>query len=314
MVGKKLINHYFLPVTKNSLKRIGNTTEAEECLGKKTKTDPEEKENAINASSCMQSTKEKMVFKESNEKYNVITNINFNEIKHLKNLPLVPSSVHISWHRVLQIEFEKRRFSELNKFYENECKSAEVYPPLDKIWSWTALPVSNVKVVIIGQDPYHQPGQAHGLCFSVLPGIKQPPSLVNIFKELETDIDGFVKPNHGSLMGWFEQGVLLLNSVLTVTRNKPNSHKNQGWEEITDSVIKHISSTNEGVVFLLWGNYAQEKAKLVDKKKHHLLKAPHPSPFSAHSGFFGCHHFSRCNDLLIKQEKTPIDWKKLPEI
>jgi len=165
--------------------------------------------------------------------------------------------------------------------------------------------------VIIGQDPYHGPGQAHGLCFSVPKGIRPPPSLVNIYKEMAQDIDGFEIPDHGNLIGWARQGVLLLNACLTVRAHSANSHKDQGWELLTSSVIKWISDNSRGVVFLLWGSYAQKRAEVVDKKKHRLLYAPHPSPLSAHRGFLGCQHFSKCNQLLRDQGKAAIDWKDL---
>ena len=180
-------------------------------------------------------------------------------------------------------------------------------------YSWIILCTKLVVLIFIcsGQDPYHGPGQAHGLCFSVKPGVKTPPSLVNMYKELKDDIPGFSHPGHGHLTGWADQGVLLLNAVLTVTSGNPNSHKDRGWEKMTDAVIKWISDNSEGVVFLLWGSYAQKKGAYVDGRKHHLLKATHPSPLSAHRGFLGCKHFSRCNQLLVESGKQPIDWNKL---
>jgi uracil-DNA glycosylase len=164
-----------------------------------------------------------------------------------------------------------------------------------------------VKVVILGQDPYHGKGQAHGLCFSVPQGITAPPSLVNIFRELNQDL-GIPIPSHGNLEAWADQGVLLLNATLTVRANQAGSHQNQGWEIFTDAVIRKISEEREGLVFMLWGRYAQDKEHLIDGNRHHILKAAHPSPFSAHSGFFGCRHFSRANEILEKQGMTPIDW------
>ncbi|KAF0291596.1 Uracil-DNA glycosylase [Amphibalanus amphitrite] len=163
-----------------------------------------------------------------------------------------------------------------------------------------------------GEDPYHGPGQAHGLCFSVQRGVAPPPSLVNMYKELESDVEGFRHPGHGCLLGWARQGVLLLNACLTVRSGQPNSHKDQGWEQFTDAVIKHISSNQKHVVFMLWGSYAQKKGSVVDKSRHHVLTSTHPSPLSAHRGFLGCKHFSKCNQLLIQNNRTPIDWNDLP--
>jgi uracil-DNA glycosylase len=183
-----------------------------------------------------------------------------------------------------------------------------VYPPGKYIFSaFNHTPFSNVKVVIIGQDPYHGPGQANGLCFSVSDGIPMPPSLVNIFKEIQNDL-GYPIPKSGNLERWADQGVLLLNAMLTVRANQPGSHHDKGWEKFTDSVIHHISLHKEGVVFLLWGKFAQAKESLINTEKHHVLKAAHPSPFSAHSGFMGCKHFSKTNELLKAQSKEKIDW------
>ena len=184
-----------------------------------------------------------------------------------------------------------------------------VFPPQKQVFSaFDATPFEQVKVVILGQDPYHGPDQAHGLCFSVLPGIKPPPSLANMYKELVQDIEGFSIPGHGYLMPWAEQGVLLLNTVLTVEQGQAHSHKHLGWEEFTDKVINEINQHKEGVVFLLWGAHAQKKGKNIDKTRHHVLHAPHPSPLSAHRGFFGCQHFSKTNELLSSLGKTPINW------
>jgi uracil-DNA glycosylase len=185
-----------------------------------------------------------------------------------------------------------------------------VFPAEQQVFSaFDATPFEQVKVVILGQDPYHGPDQAHGLCFSVLPGIKPPPSLANMYKELVQDIAGFSIPEHGYLMPWAEQGVLLLNTVLTVEQGQAHSHKHLGWEQFTDKVIDEINQHREGVVFLLWGAHAQKKGKSIDKTRHHVLHAPHPSPLSAHRGFFGCQHFSRTNELLTSMGKTPINWQ-----
>ncbi|KAL1137668.1 hypothetical protein AAG570_009364, partial [Ranatra chinensis] len=231
-----------------------------------------------------------------------------------KSFPVIDKNIGHSWFKFLRAEFKKPYFQKLNSFVMKERSQGIVYPPEDQVWSWTRhCPVEKIKVVILGQDPYHNPGQAHGLCFSVQTGVPPPPSLMNMYKELKTDITGFVPPKHGHLIGWARQGVLLLNAVLTVRKNSPNSHKDNGWEELTTAVIKYLNERNKGVVFLLWGAYAQQKASFVDKKKHHLLKTVHPSPLSASRGFFGCKHFSKCNELLIQQGKKPIDWNDLPE-
>lgn len=185
-----------------------------------------------------------------------------------------------------------------------------IYPPASEVFNaFTLTPLDNVKVVILGQDPYHGPGQAHGLCFSVQPGVKTPPSLVNIYKELAQDIEGFHIPEHGNLTAWAEQGVLLLNTVLTVEQGKAHSHAKWGWETFTDAVIKSVNDTQHGVVFLLWGSHAQKKGQNIDTQKHYVLNAPHPSPLSAHRGFLGCRHFSQTNTLLSQQGKTPVNWQ-----
>lgn len=193
---------------------------------------------------------------------------------------------------------------------QKRSEGVTVFPPEQQVFSaFDATPFEQVKVVILGQDPYHGPDQAHGLCFSVLPGIKPPPSLANMYKELVQDIAGFSIPEHGYLMPWAEQGVLLLNTVLTVEQGQAHSHKHLGWEQFTDRVIDEINQHSEGVVFLLWGAHAQKKGKSIDKTRHHVLHAPHPSPLSAHRGFFGCQHFSRTNELLTSMGKTPINWQ-----
>lgn len=185
-----------------------------------------------------------------------------------------------------------------------------IYPPASEVFNaLTLTPLDNVKVVILGQDPYHGPGQAHGLSFSVQSGVKTPPSLVNIYKELAQDIEGFHIPEHGNLTAWAEQGVLLLNTVLTVEQGKAHSHAKWGWETFTDAVIKSVNDTQHGVVFLLWGSHAQKKGQNIDTQKHYVLNAPHPSPLSAHRGFLGCRHFSQTNTLLSQQGKTPVNWQ-----
>lgn len=218
-----------------------------------------------------------------------------------------------SWRTALHSEFTKEYFIKLNTFVEAERKKYTVYPPAEDVFSWTrACTVNDVKVVILGQDPYHGPKQAHGLSFSVQPGVPPPPSLINMYRELETDIPDFTRPSHGCLYGWANQGVLMLNAVLTVRANNANSHKDQGWENFTDATITYLNKNKEGLVFLLWGSYAQKKGAHIDKKKHYILQGVHPSPLSAHRGFFGCKHFSKCNELLKKAGKNTIDWSYLP--
>ena len=216
--------------------------------------------------------------------------------------------IETGWKEILWDEFQSPYFSELKEFLVAEKKRYTVYPPGKLIFNaFRHTPFDQVKVVILGQDPYHGPGQAHGLCFSVPPGIAPPPSLVNIFKELQNDL-GIPVPTHGNLEKWADQGVLLLNATLTVRAGQAGSHQNKGWEAFTNKVISHVSGKKSAVVFLLWGRYAQAKETLVDGAKHLVLKAPHPSPFSAHSGFFGCRHFSRANAFLEQQGMNPIDW------
>jgi len=224
-------------------------------------------------------------------------------------------NIGLTWFNALKDEFDKPYFTKLNNFLETERNSSvKIFPPHDQVWSWTHhFPLEETKVVILGQDPYHGPGQAHGLCFSVQRPVKPPPSLLNMYKELANDIEGFEipDPRHGCLLGWAKQGVLLLNACLTVRQAQANSHKDKGWETLTTAVVKAVNEQCSGVVFLLWGSYAQKKAELLDKKKHHLLKTVHPSPLSAHRGFLGSKHFSKCNEILVQQGKSPIDWTSL---
>ncbi|MBR5432971.1 MAG: uracil-DNA glycosylase [Bacteroidales bacterium] len=213
-----------------------------------------------------------------------------------------------SWKSVLIDEFNKPYFVALKDFLVEEKKKYVVYPAGANIFNaFACTPFDQVKVVIIGQDPYHGPGQAHGLSFSVPEGIQKPPSLVNIFKELHDDI-GKPIPESGNLEAWAKQGVLLLNATLTVRANQAGSHQKHGWEQFTDSVISTLSKQKTGLVFLLWGRFAQDKATLIDASKHFILKAAHPSPLSAYNGFFGCKHFSKANEILLSQGKTPIAW------
>jgi uracil-DNA glycosylase len=213
-----------------------------------------------------------------------------------------------SWKQVLREEFEAPYFLTLTGFLREEKKKYTVYPPGPVIFSaFNHTPFNRVKVVILGQDPYHGPGQAHGLCFSVPDGIAQPPSLVNILKELESDL-GIPVTKCGNLTKWAGQGVLLVNAILTVRANEPTSHRNKGWEKFTDAVIRNLSEKRKNLIFLLWGNYAQAKESLIDINRHVILKAAHPSPLSAARGFFGCRHFSRTNEILEEQGLNGIDW------
>lgn len=217
--------------------------------------------------------------------------------------------IEASWKTVLKQEFTKPYFLQVAAHLKTErATGAVIFPPGSLLFNaFDQTPFDRVKVVILGQDPYHGPGQAHGLSFSVPDGIPPPPSLVNIYKEIQKDI-GIPIPKTGNLTNWARQGVLLLNAVLTVRANEPASHAKIGWMDFTDAVIRKLSDEKKGLVFLLWGKFAQEKQVLVDETKHHVLKASHPSPFSAEKGFFGCKHFSRTNDLLRMQGMEAIDW------
>jgi len=220
----------------------------------------------------------------------------------------VNPQIEESWKEVLASEFANSYFMELKEFLTEEKAKYTVYPPGSKIFNAFQLtPFNQVKVVILGQDPYHGPGQAHGLCFSVPQGIVPPPSLVNIFKEIEKDL-GIPIPSGGNLEKWARQGVLLLNATLTVRANQPGSHQKRGWETFTHAVISKLSERRVGIIFLLWGKFAQEKESLIDTNKHYILKAAHPSPFSAYNGFFGCRHFSKTNEILRKHGLQEIDW------
>jgi uracil-DNA glycosylase len=212
------------------------------------------------------------------------------------------------WNPVLRAELAKPYWEPLQKFVADERTQHTVYPPSDEVFSALYLtPFADVKVLILGQDPYHGPRQAHGLCFSVRPGIERPPSLVNIFKELRDDL-GLQPPNHGCLEGWAQQGVLLLNAVLTVRANNANSHQGKGWEQFTDEIIRTVNDKPETVVFILWGAYARKKRALIDTTRHVVIESAHPSPLSANNGFFGSRPFSRANSALIEAGRDPVDW------
>ena len=225
------------------------------------------------------------------------------QVKHSIQLPKC-------WQKALEPEFEQPYMQDLWQFLQTERSQGHVvYPAADRIFAaFDHTPLDDVKVVILGQDPYHGEEQAHGLCFSVPEGIKTPPSLVNIYKELNADITMSI-PQHGNLEKWADQGVLLLNSVLTVQQNQAASHQGKGWEQFTDQVIKILNERKENIVFMLWGAYAQRKGEMIDTEKHLVLKAPHPSPLSAHRGFLGCHHFSQANAYLQKHARKSINWQ-----
>ena len=219
------------------------------------------------------------------------------------------AAIDNDWLPAVNAEFKKPYYADLYKFVKEEYSKVAVFPPSDEIFSALHLtPLSKVKVVIIGQDPYHNVGQAHGLCFSVRPDVEIPPSLVNIYKELQSDL-GCKIPNNGYLVKWAEQGVLLLNTVLTVRAHQANSHQGKGWEQFTDAIIRAVNAEDRPIAYLLWGRPAQSKMNMLDNPKHKVFTAPHPSPLSAHRGFFGCKHFSQANAFLEENGLAPIDWQ-----
>ncbi|OMO32977.1 uracil-DNA glycosylase [Vibrio sp. 10N.222.47.A9] len=221
-----------------------------------------------------------------------------------------------SWESIINDERDKEYFQNVLAFVEQQRNSGKtIYPPQEQVFSaFDMTPFESVRVVILGQDPYHGANQAHGLAFSVLPGVKIPPSLRNMYKELAQDIDGFEIPSHGYLDTWASQGVLMLNTVLTVEEAKAHSHAKCGWETFTDTIIAELNQRSEPIIFLLWGAHAQKKGQAIDADKHHVLTAPHPSPLSAHRGFFGCQHFSTTNKLLSSMDQQPIDWRLSTEL
>ncbi|AZP93388.1 uracil-DNA glycosylase [Enterococcus mundtii] len=217
--------------------------------------------------------------------------------------------IHNSWQELLADEFEKDYYQQLRIFLKNEYATQKIHPDMYHVYEALELtPYEEVKVVILGQDPYHGANQAHGLSFSVQPGVKTPPSLVNIYKELKNDL-GIEPVSHGNLVTWAEQGVLLLNTVLTVREGQAYSHRGKGWEQLTDAIIEKLNEREKPIVFILWGKPAQEKMKMIDKSRHIIITAPHPSPLSAHRGFFGSKPFSKTNDALLALGETPIDWQ-----
>ena len=229
---------------------------------------------------------------------------------HQSDLELNEIGLEASWRKRLQVDFDAEYMLELRDFLrEQKLLGKTIYPSKDEIFAaLNATPFDAVKIVILGQDPYHGPGQAHGLCFSVRQNVPVPPSLRNIYKELAADIN-FLPPKHGCLNEWAQQGVLLLNSVLTVEENLAASHKDKGWEKFTDSIVSHLNDKAENIVFILWGNYAQKKGAMIDRARHLVLESPHPSPLSASRGFYGNHHFSKSNEYLRAHDVAAIDWQ-----
>lgn len=217
-------------------------------------------------------------------------------------------TIEESWRQVLQPEFDKPYFGLLTDFVRHAYQTRQCFPPAGLIFNaFNSCPFDQVRVVIIGQDPYHDVGQAHGLCFSVNDGVPAPPSLVNIYREIHRDL-GKPIPASGNLQRWADQGVLLLNAILTVEAHQPGSHQNKGWEELTDAAIRALNDRREHIVFMLWGSYAQRKGQFIDRRKHLVLETSHPSPLSVYRGFDGCGHFSKANDYLVKNGLPPIDW------
>ena len=220
----------------------------------------------------------------------------------------MPVKIEPSWKKALESEFNSPYFASLADFVRSEYKTKKVFPSPKQIFAaFDACPFENVRVVILGQDPYHGPGQANGLCFSVSAGIAIPPSLQNVYKEIQDDI-GTRIPESGNLERWAKQGVLLLNATLTVRAHTAGSHQNKGWEEFTDAAVQKLSDERENIVFMLWGRYAQDKGSVIDREKHYVLEAAHPSPFAAHKGFFGCKHFSKANTFLKNKNLDEIEW------
>ena len=225
-----------------------------------------------------------------------------------KNTVISPK-IEEGWKTALKDEFNKEYFLEIKNYLENEYSTFQVYPKKGQIFNaFDRTPFNQIKVVILGQDPYHGPNQANGLCFSVNKEITIPPSLKNIFKEIRDDL-AIEIPTHGDLTSWAEQGILLLNATLTVRRSEPNSHQKIGWQNFTDAAIKAISDKKENIIFILWGNNAKKKIELINQDKHHILQSVHPSPFAARNGFFGCKHFSKTNKILESLDKSPINWE-----
>ncbi|KAM9393015.1 uracil-DNA glycosylase isoform 2-T2 [Pholidichthys leucotaenia] len=300
MIGQKTINSFFSPVSKKRISKELNEADDDGKELKKRRSSAGDAEPSSPAPSPLAPEQ--------------LERIARNKRAALERLASAstPPGFGESWRKALCAEFGKPYFKQLTNFVCEERKRHTVFPPAEHVFTWTQMcDIKDVKVVILGQDPYHGPNQAHGLCFSVKRPVPPPPSLENMFKELVSDIEGFQHPGHGDLTGWTKQGVLLLNAVLTVRAHQANSHKDKGWETFTDTVVHWLSNNLEGLVFMLWGSYAQKKGAAINRKRHHILQAVHPSPLSAHRGFFGCKHFSKANELLEKSGMSPIDWKAL---
>ncbi|KAM3611541.1 uncharacterized protein V6R79_020200 [Siganus canaliculatus] len=300
MIGQKTINSFFSPVSKKRVCKDSTGAEEDEKDSKKLKPSAVEPEPSCPPASAL-----------SPEQLDRIARNKKAALERLSSVQ-TPPGFGETWRTALSAEFGKPYFKQLMTFVSEERKRHTVYPPAEQVFTWTqTCNIRDVKVVILGQDPYHGPNQAHGLCFSVKRPVAPPPSLENMYKELVSDIEGFQHPGHGDLTGWAEQGVLLLNAVLTVRAHQANSHKDKGWEMFTDAVVQWLSNNLEGLVFMLWGSYAQKKGASINRKRHHVLQAVHPSPLSAHRGYFGCKHFSKANELLKKSGKSLVDWKAL---
>uniref|UniRef100_A0A3Q3XBV4 Uracil-DNA glycosylase n=1 Tax=Mola mola TaxID=94237 RepID=A0A3Q3XBV4_MOLML len=300
MIGQKTINSFYAPVSKKRICKDSNEAEGDAKEPKKPRS-----------STAKPEPTEPPPVPLSLEQLDRIARNKRAALERLASAQ-TPPGFGESWKEGLSAEFGKPYFKQLMTFVAEERKCRTVYPPADQVFTWSQMcDMRDVKVVILGQDPYHGPNQAHGLCFSVKRPVHPPPSLENMYKELASDIEGFQHPGHGDLTGWAKQGVLLLNAVLTVRAHQANSHKDKGWETFTDAVVECLSSNLEGLVFMLWGSYAQKKGAAINRKRHHVLQAVHPSPLSAHRGFFGCKHFSKANELLKKSRKSPVNWKAL---
>nr|XP_054502044.1 uracil-DNA glycosylase [Agelaius phoeniceus] len=304
MIGQRTLHSFFSPVPAKKRGRSpepgGDSEVAVGGLRGPVSAAKKAKESGGNASPALSAEQQERIRKNKEAARQLLAERN------------VPPGFGDSWRRQLAGEFSKPYFVELMAFVAEERKRYTVYPPPEQVFTWTQMcDIWDVKVVILGQDPYHGPKQAHGLCFSVQKPVPPPPSLENIYKELSEDIEGFSHPGHGDLTGWAKQGVLLLNAVLTVRAHQATSHKERGWEQFTDAVVSWLNKNLHGLVFMLWGAYAQRKGSSIDRKRHHVLQTVHPSPLSVNRGFFGCRHFSKTNEFLRKSGKKPIDWKAL---
>ncbi|XP_038671154.1 uracil-DNA glycosylase-like [Scyliorhinus canicula] len=314
MIGQKTIASYFIPATKKRTLSEVSDEEIDNGKEKNPEEEPDGMRTPVKKLKVGLEGEEAPLKPSSPLSPEQVSRMERNRQAALQRLAArnVPPGFGESWKKELMMEFSKPYFSKLMGFVTLERKRYTVYPPPHEVFAWTEMcNIRDVKVVILGQDPYHGPKQAHGLCFSVKRPVPPPPSLENMYKELQSDIQGFEPPGHGDLTGWAKQGVLLLNAVLTVRSHHPNSHKERGWEDFTDAVVSCLNNQLDGVVFMLWGAYAQRKGNAIDRKRHHVLQTVHPSPLSAHRGFFGCKHFSKTNALLEKSGKTPINWKLL---